>query len=96
MLWTASSDSTLRTVSGSSAGEPGSASRSTMPNGEAANLASGGVAPVRAYIDRLLPGVLDGSVDPGAVFDATMTLDQAPEAYRAMDDRAALKVLLRG
>lgn len=56
---------------------------------------TGGVAPVRAYIDRLLPGVLDGSVDPGAVFDVTLPLEQAADGYRLMDDRAALKVMLR-
>jgi len=56
---------------------------------------TGGVAPVRAYIDRLLPGVLDGSVDPGAVFDVALPLESAAEGYRLMDDRAALKVLLR-
>ncbi len=56
---------------------------------------TGGAAPVRAYIDRLLPGVLDGSVDPGAVFDRDLPLDEAPEAYRLMDTREALKVMLR-
>ena len=56
---------------------------------------TGGVAPVRAYIERLLPGVLDGSVDAGAVFDRELALDDAPEAYRLMDSREALKVLLR-
>jgi threonine dehydrogenase-like Zn-dependent dehydrogenase len=56
---------------------------------------TGGVAPVRAYIDELLPGVLDGSVDAGAVFDRTLPLDDAAEGYRLMDDRAALKVMLR-
>ncbi|MFD5804677.1 alcohol dehydrogenase catalytic domain-containing protein [Streptomyces sp. NPDC127020] len=55
---------------------------------------TGGPAPVRAYIDRLLPAVLDGTVDPGLVFDRTLPLDQAPEGYRAMDRRDALKVLL--
>lgn len=56
---------------------------------------AGGVAPVRAYIDDLLPGVLDGTVDPGAVFDRELPLDEAAEGYRLMDDRAALKVMLR-
>lgn len=56
---------------------------------------TGGVAPVRAYIDRLLPGVLDGSVDPGAVFDREVELEDIPEAYRLMDAREALKVLVR-
>ncbi len=56
---------------------------------------TGGVAPVRAYIDRLLPGVLDGTVDPGAVFDREVALDDIAEGYRLMDDREALKVLVR-
>jgi threonine dehydrogenase-like Zn-dependent dehydrogenase len=56
---------------------------------------TGGPAPARAYIERLLPGVLSGKVNPGKVFDQTITLDQVPEGYRAMDDRDALKVLIR-
>lgn len=56
---------------------------------------TGGVAPARAYIDRLLPGVLDGSVDPGRVFDSTVDLDGVPGGYRAMDERTSLKVLVR-
>ncbi|WP_433297471.1 zinc-binding dehydrogenase [Actinoplanes sp. CA-030573] len=55
---------------------------------------NGGPAPVRAYIDELLPGILDGTVDPGKVFDRTVTIDDVPDAYRAMDDREALKVLI--
>jgi threonine dehydrogenase-like Zn-dependent dehydrogenase len=56
---------------------------------------TGGVAPVRAYTDTLLPGVLDGTVDPGAVFDRELGLEDTPEAYRLMDRREALKVLVR-
>ncbi|MFD3463705.1 zinc-binding dehydrogenase [Nocardia fluminea] len=56
---------------------------------------TGGPAPARAYIDTLLPGVLDGSVDPGKVFDREIGLDEVPEGYRAMDDREAIKVLVR-
>lgn len=56
---------------------------------------TGGVAPVRAYIDRLLPGVLDGSVDPGAVFDREVPFEDIAEGYRLMDAREALKVLVR-
>lgn len=56
---------------------------------------TGGPAPARAYIERLLPGVLSGKVNPGKVFDQTVTLDQVPEGYRAMDNRDALKVLIR-
>ncbi|MRH86860.1 alcohol dehydrogenase catalytic domain-containing protein [Nocardia sp. SYP-A9097] len=56
---------------------------------------TGGPAPVRAYIDILLPGVLDGSVDPGKVFDREIGLEAIPDGYRAMDNREALKVLVR-
>lgn len=56
---------------------------------------TGGPAPVRAYIEELLPGVLEGTVQPGRVFDLTMDLDEVPGAYRAMDRREALKVLIR-
>lgn len=56
---------------------------------------AGGVAPVRAYIAELLPGVLAGDVKPGRVFDRALPLEQAAEAYRLMDRREALKVILR-
>jgi threonine dehydrogenase-like Zn-dependent dehydrogenase len=56
---------------------------------------TGGPAPVRAYIETLLPGVLDGTVNPGKVFDRTIGLDEVPAGYRAMDARESLKVLVR-
>lgn len=55
----------------------------------------GGPAPVRAYIEELLPDVLDGRIQPGRVFDRTIGLRETPEGYRAMDTREALKVLIR-
>ena len=55
---------------------------------------TGGVAPARAYIEELLPDVLDGTVEPGRVFDRTIGLDEVPDGYRAMADREALKVLI--
>ena len=55
---------------------------------------TGGPAPVRAYIAQLLPGVLDGSVNPGRVFDVTMGLEDTPAGYSAMDERTALKVMI--
>lgn len=56
---------------------------------------TGGPAPARAYIEELLPAVLDGSVKPGKVFDRTIGLDAVPDGYRAMDERKALKVLIQ-
>ncbi len=56
---------------------------------------SGGVAPARAYIEELLPDVLDGTLQPGRVFDRTVDLDGVPDGYRAMNDRESIKVLVR-
>ena len=55
----------------------------------------GGPAPVRAYLPDLLKRVWDGTIEPGKVFDLTLPLDQVAEAYAAMDQRRATKVLLR-
>src|SRR6266851_6129870 len=54
---------------------------------------SGGPAPVRAYIEELLPDVLDGRIEPGRVFDRVVRIDEVPEGYRAMNEREALKVM---
>ena len=54
----------------------------------------GGVAPVRAYLPDLLTRVLTGRIDPGPVFDLTMPLAQVADAYAAMDQRTAIKVIL--
>ncbi|MFI5709136.1 zinc-binding dehydrogenase [Kribbella sp. NPDC051620] len=56
---------------------------------------TGGAAPARAYIERLLPDVLAGKVAPGKVFDQVVTLEDIPDGYRAMHERTALKVLVR-
>jgi len=55
---------------------------------------TGGPAPVRAYIEDALPEVLDGTIEPGRVFDRTLGLDEIPRAYAEMDARTALKVLI--
>jgi threonine dehydrogenase-like Zn-dependent dehydrogenase len=55
----------------------------------------GGVAPVRNYVEELLPEVLAGTLNPGRVFDLTLPLSEVAEAYAAMDERRATKVLLR-
>ena len=55
---------------------------------------SGRPAPVRAYLEELLPDVLEGKIEPGRVFDRTTNLDGVPEGYRAMNGREALKVMI--
>ncbi len=55
----------------------------------------GGVAPARTYIPELLPDVLEGRINPGLVFDFETDLDHVADAYRAMDERRAIKSLLR-
>ncbi|MFW6774948.1 zinc-dependent alcohol dehydrogenase family protein [Nocardioides sp. CPCC 205120] len=55
---------------------------------------AGGMAPVRRYLPDLLERVLAGTMEPGRVFDLTLPLEEAPEAYRAMDERRAVKVML--
>jgi threonine dehydrogenase-like Zn-dependent dehydrogenase len=54
----------------------------------------GGPAPVRAYIDELLPDVLEGRIQPGRVFDRVIGIDEVPEGYRAMDERRVIKVMI--
>lgn len=54
----------------------------------------GGPAPVRAYLDELLPDVLEGRIDPGRVFDRTVDLNGVPAGYRAMADRESIKVMV--
>lgn len=56
---------------------------------------TGGPAPVRAYLEDGITQVLSGQIQPGLVFDRELPLSQAPEAYRLMDSREALKVALR-
>src|SRR5213594_524075 len=55
---------------------------------------SGGPAPARAYIEELLPDVLNGTIQPGSVFDRVIGLDDVPDGYRAMNDREAIKVMV--
>lgn len=55
----------------------------------------GGPAPVRAYIDTLLPDILVGAIDPGRVFDSEVGLESVPDGYRAMDERRSIKVIVK-
>ena len=56
---------------------------------------SGGPAPVRAYIEELLPDVLEGRIQPGRVFDRVIGLEETPQGYRAMNDRESIKVMIK-
>jgi len=64
-------------------------------NTAASTPGKGGPAPVRAYVEELLPDVLEGRIEPGRVFDRAVDLDGVPDGYRAMDDRESIKVLVR-
>jgi len=55
---------------------------------------SGGPAPARAYIEELMPDVLEGRIEPGRVFDRTGSLEQVPDGYRLMNDRESIKFLI--
>jgi threonine dehydrogenase-like Zn-dependent dehydrogenase len=54
----------------------------------------GGPAPVRRFLPELIELIMTRQIDPGRVFDLTLPLGEAAEAYRAMDERRAVKVLL--
>ncbi len=56
---------------------------------------TGGPATVRAYLESVMPQVLDGTINPGRVFDRELPLEDIAEGYRLMDSRKALKVLVR-
>ncbi|MFL6214721.1 MAG: zinc-dependent alcohol dehydrogenase family protein [Blastocatellia bacterium] len=56
---------------------------------------SGGPAPVRAYIEELLPDILEGRIEPGRVFDRIIGLNDVPDGYRAMNEREAIKVMVK-
>ncbi len=56
---------------------------------------TGGPAPVRAYLEDAIGQVLDGTINPGLVFDKVMSLEDTPQAYAEMDARESLKVMIR-
>jgi threonine dehydrogenase-like Zn-dependent dehydrogenase len=82
---------------GGAIGRVGVPEHETTPTGVAfwknASIA-GGPAPVRAYIEELLPDVLEGRIEPGRVFDRTGPLDEVPDGYRAMNDREVIKFMV--
>jgi threonine dehydrogenase-like Zn-dependent dehydrogenase len=55
----------------------------------------GGPAPVRRFLPELIDLIWNRKINPGKVFDLDLPLDQVAEGYRAMDERRAIKVLLR-
>ena len=83
---------------GGAVGRVGVPQDETMPASQPAfynNISvSGGPAPVRAYIEELLPDILEGRIEPGRVFDRVIGLDEVPDGYRAMNDREAIKVMV--
>jgi threonine dehydrogenase-like Zn-dependent dehydrogenase len=82
---------------GGAVGRVGIPEHDTTPTGVAfwknASIA-GGPAPVRAYIEELLPDVLEGRIEPGRVFDRFTNLDGVPDGYRAMNEREVIKVIV--
>jgi threonine dehydrogenase-like Zn-dependent dehydrogenase len=88
----------LITRPGGAVGRVGIPEHDTTPTGVAfwknASV-GGGPAPVRACIEELLPDVLEGRIEPGRVFDRVVDIDEVPDGYRAMNDREAIKVMVR-
>lgn len=87
------------TRSGGAVGRVGVPQDETMPASQPAfyrNITiGGGPAPVRAYIDELLPDILEGRIQPAKVFDRIVDLDGVPNGYREMNDRKSIKVMIR-
>jgi threonine dehydrogenase-like Zn-dependent dehydrogenase len=83
---------------GGAVGRVGVPQDDTIPASQTAFFANvtvaGGPAPARAYVEELLPDVLEGRIEPGRVFDRTVSLEETPEGYRAMNDREAIKVMV--
>ena len=83
---------------GGAVGRVGVPQEETMPASRPAfynNIkVSGGPAPVRAYVEELLPDVLEGRIEPGRVLDRVVRIDEVPDGYRAMNEREALKVMI--
>ena len=84
---------------GGAVGRVGVPQEETMPASPPAFFGNvtvgGGPAPVRAYIEELLPDVLEGRIEPGRVLDRSVGLDGVPDGYRAMNDRESIKVMVR-
>jgi threonine dehydrogenase-like Zn-dependent dehydrogenase len=83
---------------GGAVGRVGVPQDETIPNAQPSfygNITiAGGPAPVRAYMEELLPDVLEGRIEPGRVFDRTTNIDGVPDGYRAMNARESIKVMI--
>jgi threonine dehydrogenase-like Zn-dependent dehydrogenase len=83
---------------GGAVGRVGVPQGATIPGSEPAFfdnvMVGGGPAPVRAYIEELLPDILEGRIEPGKVFDRSVDLDGVPDGYRAMAGRESIKVAI--
>jgi threonine dehydrogenase-like Zn-dependent dehydrogenase len=83
---------------GGAVGRVGVPQAASLPAAQATFFANvtiaGGPAPVRAYMEELLPDVLEGRIESGRVFDRVITIDGVPDGYRAMNDRKAIKVMI--
>jgi threonine dehydrogenase-like Zn-dependent dehydrogenase len=83
---------------GGAVGRVGVPQDETIPGSEPAFFGNvtigGGPAPVRAYIEDLLPDILEGRIEPGKVFDRNVGLDGVPDGYRAMAERESIKVMV--
>src|SRR5919198_1312829 len=83
---------------GGAVGRVGVPQDETMPASQPAfynNISvSGGPPPPRAYIEELLPDIVEGRIEPGRVFDRVIGLDEVPDGYRAMNDRESIKVMI--
>ena len=99
IVWSPSMSTAVNIArAGGAVGRVGVPQEATIPNAQPSfyrNVTiAGGPAPVRAYIEELLPDVLEGRIEPGRVFDRVTTIDGVPEGYRAMNDREAIKVMV--
>jgi hypothetical protein len=82
---------------GGAVGRVGVPQEESIPEGQTTffdNVTVSGGAPARAYIEELLPDVLEGRIEPGRVFDRIGRLDDVPDGYRAMNEREAIKVMV--
>ncbi len=84
---------------GGAVGRVGVPQEETMPASQPAFFGNvtvgGGPAPVRAYVEELLPDVLEDRIEPGKVFDRIVGLDEVPDGYQAMDERESIKVMVK-